>query len=98
MCGNLILSARNIKKTSPGAALDEWKKAVDNKLDNDLRRLNAVERNFERIEQHEVIMLRSMKGILEHLREGNHSNNMKELGVQIDEFMLTWYSRNNSAQ
>lgn len=78
------------------AELDEWKKAVDEKLGRDYRSINRVEKQMTHRQGFERIMLASMKGILNHLAEGNHSDMMKKISCDIDEYLLSRHRDENS--
>lgn len=87
-CCCLVLTIRNIKSTSPNAALRKWQKETSDKLDNDNRRLNHLERSFENAEELDRLLLRSVKGILHHLSTGNHTDEMKKIIGNIDGFLI----------
>jgi hypothetical protein len=87
ICG-LILTFRSIKATSPGEAQKKWQKGVDAKLDNDNRRITHLERSLERTEELNRLLLRSVKGVLDHLATGNHTSQMNALIKNIDEFLI----------
>lgn len=87
-CCCLVLTIRSIKSTSPGEALRKQQKEILEKLDNDNRRLNHLERSSERMEELDRLLLRSVKGILNHLSTGNHTDSMREIIGSIDEFLI----------
>lgn len=87
-CCCLVLTIRNIKSSSPSEALRKQQKEILEKLDNDNRRLNHLERNSERMEELDRLLLRSVKGMLHHFSTGNHTDTMKELIGNIDEFLI----------
>jgi hypothetical protein len=66
----------------------EWKSEVDEKLGRDYRALNRVEDQMDGRHDFERIMLSCMKGILSHLAEGNHSEQMKKISHDIDDYLL----------
>jgi len=88
-CSCLILTFRNIKKTSPSAELKAWQAETDAKLDNDNRKLNHLEKKFDTMEDLDRIMLRSVKGILGHLASGNHTEVMNGLIKEIDTYLIS---------
>jgi len=88
-CSGLILTFRNIKKTSPSAELKTWQAETDAKLDNDNRRLNHLEKSFDKMEELDRIMLRSVKGILGHLSTGNHTEVMNKQIKEIDNYLIS---------
>jgi hypothetical protein len=89
---SILNSARTAKRTSPQAErwreLDEWKKGINDKLAADKRSLDKHSRAIDDSEGFQRIMLRSVKGILEHLESGNHSEEMRKIVRQIDEFLI----------
>lgn len=87
-CCGLILTIRSIKKTSPGEEMKNWRKETDGKLDNDHRRLNHLEKDYEKMSEYDRLILRSFKGLLNHLSTGNHTDTMKELIKTIDEYLI----------
>lgn len=70
------------------AELTEWKNEVDDKLARDYRSLNQVEKQMYQRYDFEHLMLASMKGILSHLAEGNHDDQLKKISQDIDEYLL----------
>lgn len=87
-CSGLILTFRNIKKTSPSTELKTWQKETEEKLDNDNRRLANLEKSFNKIEEFDRVMLHSIKGILSHLSEENHTDKMNGLIKEIDDYLI----------
>jgi hypothetical protein len=68
--------------------IEEWKDEVDDKLGRDYRVLNRVENQMDRRQDFEHIMLASMKGILSHLAEGNHDDQLRKISRDIDDYLL----------
>lgn len=87
-CCALVLSYRNIKKTSPSTELKIWKAETEAKLDNDNRRLSNLEKSFSKIEEFDRVMLHSIKGILSHLSEEKHTDKMTGLIKEIDDYLI----------
>jgi hypothetical protein len=73
----------------------EWKKEVDEKLGRDYRAINRAEQQIERHHGFEHIVLVSMKGLLNHLAEGNHAVEMKKISNDIDAYLLTRHDKEN---
>jgi subtilisin-like proprotein convertase family protein len=72
----------------PEGQLEEWKDEVDDKLGRDYRVLNRVDKQMDRRQDFEHIMLASMKGILSHLAEGNHDDQLRKISRDIDDYLL----------
>jgi hypothetical protein len=89
---SILNAARTAKRTSPQTErwgkLEAWQKSVNDKLDADKRTLDKHGRAIDDSEDFQRIMLRSVKGILEHLESGNHSEEMRKIVRQIDEFLI----------
>jgi hypothetical protein len=66
----------------------EWKRNIDDRLDRDFYRINEFEKQFKRHGDFEYIMLSSMKGILNHLSAGNHTQQMQEISRRIDDYLM----------
>jgi hypothetical protein len=69
-------------------AFGEWKKEVDEKLDRDYHSINTSKKQMYRRQDFEQIMLFCMKGILNHLASGNHTNEMKAISQKIDNYLI----------
>jgi hypothetical protein len=76
---------------------EKWKAEVDDKLGRDYRALNRVENQMGHRHDFEHIMLSCMKGILSHLAEGNHSDQMKKISQDIDEYLLNRHRSESSS-
>jgi hypothetical protein len=70
------------------AGYEEWKAHVDECLNHDNRKIGHFEREFDKSDDFQRIMLRSIKGVLDHLASGNHGEDMKEIIKQIDTFLI----------
>ena len=68
--------------------LEKWKESVDGKLDNDYRFINSAGRKIDRHQEFERLMLRSMLGVIEHLATGNHTEKLKDISKQINEYLI----------
>jgi hypothetical protein len=64
-----------------------WRDEVEEKLDRGCHDLNRVKKNVIMQRGFEDIMLSSMKGILDHLAEGNHGDQMKKISNEIYDFL-----------
>jgi hypothetical protein len=69
-------------------AFEKWKDNVDDKLDRDYRSINRAGKKIDRHQDFERLMLRSMLGVIEHLATGNHTDKLKEISKQINEYLI----------
>ena len=69
-------------------ALETWKVRVDDKLDRDYRSINRAGKKIDRHQDFERLMLRSMLGVIEHLATGNHTEKLKDISKQINEYLI----------
>lgn len=77
-----VVKAPNAKQDKELAELKEWRKGVDQKLDNDNRRLNRNE-NSERITQ------RALLALLAHGIDGNHQKQMEEAKEELQNHLIS---------
>ena len=77
-----VIKAPNAKQDKELADLQEWRKGVDQKLDNDNRRLNRNE-NSERITQ------RALLALLAHGIDGNHQKQMEEAKEELQNHLIS---------
>ena len=77
-----VFKAPNAKQDKELAELREWRKGVDQKLDNDNRRLNRNE-NSERITQ------RALLALLAHGIDGNHQKQMEEAKEELQNHLIS---------
>ena len=77
-----VVKAPNAKQDKELAELQEWRKGVDAKLDNDNRRLNRNE-NSERITQ------RALLALLAHGIDGNHQKQMEEAKEELQNHLIS---------
>jgi hypothetical protein len=75
---------------------EKWKDDVDDKPGRDYRALNRVDKQMSGRHDFEHIMLSCMKGIISHLAEGNHTDQMKKIAQDIDEYLLNRYRSETS--
>lgn len=77
-----VFKAPNAEQDRQLAELQEWRKDVDQKLDNDNRRLNRNE-NSERITQ------RALLALLAHGIDGNHQKQMEEAKEELQNHLIS---------
>ena len=74
--------APNAEQDRKLAELQEWRRGVDQKLDNDNRRLNRNE-DSERITQ------RALLALLAHGIDGNHQKQMEEAKEELQNHLIS---------
>lgn len=77
-----IMKAPNAEQDRQLAELAEWRKSVDQKLDNDNRRLNRNE-DSERITQ------RALLALLSHGIDGNHLEQMEKAKEELQNHLIS---------
>jgi ribulose kinase len=77
-----VMKAPNAEQDRQLAELKEWRKSVDQKLDNDNRRLNRNE-DSERITQ------RALLALLAHGIDGNHQKQMEEAKEELQNHLIS---------
>jgi ribulose kinase len=77
-----VFKAPNAEQDKQLAELQEWRRGVDAKLDNDNRRLNRSEDN-ERITQ------RALLALLAHGIDGNHQEQMEKAKNELEEHLIS---------
>lgn len=77
-----VMKAPNAEQDKQLADLQEWRKGVDAKLDNDNRRLNLSE-NSDRITQ------RALLALLAHGIDGNHQKQMEEAKEELQNHLIS---------
>lgn len=77
-----VMKAPNAEQDRQLAELAEWRKSVDQKLDNDNRRLNRNE-DSERITQ------RALLALLAHGIDGNHQKQMEEAKEELQNHLIS---------
>lgn len=77
-----VFKAPNAEQDRQLAELQEWRKGVDAKLDNDNRRLNRSE-GGERITQ------RALLALLAHGIDGNHQSQMEKAKQELEEHLIS---------
>jgi ribulose kinase len=77
-----VFKAPNAEQNKQLAELQEWRKGVDQKLDNDNRRLNRNE-DSERITQ------RALLALLAHGIDGNHQKQMEEAKEELQNHLIS---------
>lgn len=76
-----VIKAPNAEQNAQIAELQEWRKGVDQKLDNDNKRLNKKE-DSDRITQ------RAMLALLSHGIDGNHIDQMVKARDALQEHLI----------
>lgn len=76
-----VLKAPNAKQDKDIAELKEWRKGVDEKLDNDNKRLNKSAES-DRITQ------RALLALLAHGIDGNHQKQMEEAKEELQNHLI----------
>jgi ribulose kinase len=77
-----VMKAPNAEQDRQLAELAEWRKSVDQKLDNDNRRLNRNE-DSERITQ------RALLALLSHGIDGNHLDQMQKAKDELQNHLIS---------
>lgn len=77
-----VFKAPNADQDKQLAELQEWRRGVDAKLDNDNRRLNRSE-DGERITQ------RALLALLAHGIDGNHQEQMEKAKSELEEHLIS---------
>lgn len=77
-----VFKAPNADQDKQLADLQEWRKCVDAKLDNDNRRLDRSE-DGERITQ------RALLALLAHGIDGNHQEQMEKAKNELEEHLIS---------
>jgi len=70
------------------SALMKWQADVDAKLHTDNMKIKHFEREFDKNEEFQRVMLQSTKGMLDHFTSGNHVEEMKRISASIDDFLI----------
>lgn len=77
-----VFKAPNAEQDRQLAELQEWRKGVDQKLDNDNKRLSRSE-DSERITQ------RALLALLAHGIDGNHQKQMEEAKEELQNHLIS---------
>ena len=77
-----VFKAPNLQQDKQLAELQEWRKGVDQKLDNDNRRLI-------RSEQGERVTQRALLALLAHGIDGNHQKQMEEAKEELQNHLIS---------
>lgn len=77
-----VFKAPNAEQDKQLAELQEWRKGVDQKLDNDNRRLI-------RSEQGERVTQRALLALLAHGIDGNHQKQMEEAKEELQNHLIS---------
>ena len=86
LLGNVIKTFKEWRK--PGMSEAEWRRDVDGKLDNDNKRIKALEDQSAFILKAVSLLLQDDLAILEHLRTDNASGRMAEQEAKVQDFLI----------
>ena len=79
LIGNMIKTIRDWRK--PSANMQEWKREVDQKLDNDNKRLTAIEEGNK-------VMTRGMLALISHELNGNSDDKLRASQTEITNYLI----------
>lgn len=77
-----VFKAPNVQQDRQLAELQEWRRGVDEKLDNDNRRLNRKD-DGDRVTQ------RALLALLAHGIDGNHQKQMEEAKEELENHLIS---------
>ena len=77
-----VFKAPNAEQDKQIAELQEWRKGVDQKLDNDNRRLN-------RSEESDRVTQRALLALLAHGIDGNHQTQMEKAKAELEMHLIS---------
>ena len=80
---DLIIKMREVKKP-----MDESKRTVDEKLDNDNRRINDLERKMEKFSEGQDMTLKVLYSLLQHEVTGDHVNDMERTLSELSTYLI----------
>jgi hypothetical protein len=75
-------------KTRRETPFKDWRKEVDGKLDNDHHQLRQHERELTTSAEFQRVILRALKGILLHEADGNSTDELRKISIEIDTFLI----------
>ena len=81
---DLVIKARELRKPK---VQDE--KSVQDKLEQDHKRLTALEETTARQDEELKLILRSQMAIIHHMEDGNGINKLKETREDIEEYLIS---------
>lgn len=81
---DLVIKARELRKPK---VKDE--KSVQDKLEQDHKRLTALEETTARQDEELKLILRSQMAIIHHMEDGNGINKLKETREDIEEYLIS---------
>ena len=81
---DLVIKARELRKPK---VKDE--KSVQDKLEQDHKRLTALEETTARQDEELKLILRSQMAIIHHMEDGNDINKLKETREDIEEYLIS---------
>ncbi|MDR3289531.1 MAG: hypothetical protein LBT22_08900 [Peptococcaceae bacterium] len=68
--------------------LEAWRAATDAKLDHDNREIRTHNDKLTENTKFQQLILQSLKGIIDHLAQGNHGEDMTRISGEIDRFLI----------
>lgn len=80
---DLIIKARQVRKPS-----EEGRKSIDDKLENDNRRLNTLEMQMDKIEASQEMSLKVLYALLQHEVTGNHVTDMEQTLKDLSIYLI----------
>jgi len=75
--------------TNRWQCFEDWKDEIDEKLARDYKALCTVNKRYEKQQDFEMLMLSSMKAIMDHLATGNHDGQMADLSKKLYGYLLS---------
>ena len=72
----------------PDTDRDEKLKGHDEKLDNDNRRLNELEKKQDRTDQDLQMLMTALSALMTHAIDGNHTNELKKARDEMQEYLI----------
>lgn len=80
---DLVIKAREVKKP-----MDQNKRTIDEKLDNDNRRINDLERKIEKFSEGQDMTLQVLFSLLQHEVTGDHVNDMERTLAKLSDYLI----------
>lgn len=72
----------------PDVSRDEKLKGHDEKLDNDNRRLNELEKKQAKTEQDLEMIMTALSALMTHAIDGNHTEELKKKRDDMQEYLI----------
>ncbi|MDR0862220.1 MAG: hypothetical protein LBN30_05555 [Oscillospiraceae bacterium] len=67
---------------------ETWKAHVEEVLGRDTLKIDEHDEIFREIKRFERLMLKTQKGLIAHFQDGNHTNELKALTNEIDQYLI----------